>query len=86
MPHMEKLYLWNDKIVFSENNYSALEESDALIILTEWNEFKIPDVKRIKKSMKWNIIIDWRNIWVDENMTEEWFIYKSIWKVNKKHL
>lgn len=86
MPHMEKLYLWNDKIVFSENNYSALEESDALIILTEWNEFKIPDIKRIKKSMKWNIIIDWRNIWVDENMTEEWFIYKSIWKVTKKHL
>lgn len=86
MTHMEGVFRENSEVVFCETNYLALEDSDALIVLTEWNEFKIPDIKRIRKSMKWNIIIDGRNIWADENLQEEWFIYKSIGKVSKKHL
>lgn len=86
MTHMEAVFKWNNEVQFCETNYHALEDTDALIILTEWNEFKIPDIKKIRKSMRWNIIIDGRNIWADENMLEEWFIYKSIWKASKKHL
>lgn len=86
MTHMEAVFKWKNEVIFSDTNYHALEDTDALIILTEWNEFKIPDIKKIRKSMRWNIIIDGRNIWADENILEEWFIYKSIWKASKKHL
>jgi UDPglucose 6-dehydrogenase len=86
MTHMEAVFKWKNEVIFCDTNYHALEDTDALIILTEWNEFKIPDIKKIRKSMRWNIIIDGRNIWADENILEEWFIYKSIWKASKKHL
>ncbi len=86
MEHMKKLFVWNNKIYFYDSSYETLDSTDALIILTEWNEFKIPDMKKIKKLMKWNTIIDGRNIWVDENMWENWFVYKSIGKISKKHL
>lgn len=86
MEHMKNLYKENDKIVFTNNNYDTLDDADALLILTEWNEFKIPDIKRLRKSMRWNIIIDWRNIWEEDELIESWFIYKCIWKTKKKHL
>ncbi|MDD5213783.1 MAG: UDP-glucose/GDP-mannose dehydrogenase family protein [Candidatus Gracilibacteria bacterium] len=86
MTHMEAVFKGNNEVQFCETNYHALEDTDALIILTEWNEFKIPDIKKIRKSMRGNIIIDGRNIWADENMLEEGFIYKSIGKASKKHL
>lgn len=86
MKHMEILFKDKKEIIFCKTNYDAIEDSEALIILTEWNEFKIPDIKRLRKWIKWNIIIDWRNIWADENLVNEGFIYKWIWKTNKKHL
>jgi len=39
-------------VIFTENNYDALKNIDALLILTEWDEFRMPDFERIKKLMK----------------------------------
>lgn len=72
--------IYQDKIVFSTNNYGALENADALIILTEWDEFRIVDLDRIAKLMNQKIVIDWRNIWNKNELKEAWFIYEWIWK------
>ena len=78
--YMKKLFKEEKKVKFAKDAYEALEESDALIILTEWKEFEKPDIKYIRKLMSWNIIIDWRNIWSKEDLSELDFIYKWIGK------
>ncbi len=70
--------IFSDKIEYGENCYDILQESDALIILTEWNEFKQIDLNRVKESLKEPIIFDGRNIYDIEYMKELRFIYYSI--------
>lgn len=66
------------KISFCEQNYDVVDDIDALLLLTEWDEFRVPDFKRIKKSMRWNLIVDGRNIW-DSSIQEDYgFKYISI--------
>jgi UDPglucose 6-dehydrogenase len=50
MDNMRKKY--GNKITFCDTNYEAIENSDALIILTEWDEFRIADFSKIKLLMK----------------------------------
>lgn len=73
-------YFWpkNDAIIYCDSNYQAIEESDALLLLTQWDEFYAPDWKRIKKSMQWNLIIDGRNIWDREVVENYDFRYIAI--------
>jgi UDPglucose 6-dehydrogenase len=75
-------FKWEEKIKYCKSSYDALIESDALIILTEWWEFLEPNIKLIRKNMRWNIIIDWRNIWNKKILKELDFIYKWIWQWN----
>ncbi len=70
--------IFSDKIEYGENCYDILQESDALIILTEWNEFKQIDLNRVKESLKEPIIFDGRNIYDIEYMKELGVIYYSI--------
>jgi len=65
-------------IKFSDNMYDSLKEADALVILTEWDEFRNPDFEKIKKLMKQHIIIDGRNIYDKKHIEELGFIYKSV--------
>jgi len=53
--------IFKDKIEYSKNSYEALEGADALLLLTEWNEFRRPDFDRIKSLLKKPIIFDGRN-------------------------
>lgn len=78
--NMENIYWNNKKITFTSNYYESLKNSNALIILTERDEFRIPDFDKIKNLMNSRIIIDWRNIWNKEEMKEMWFDYEWIWK------
>ncbi len=61
----------SDKVIYCESNYETLEDSDALMLLTEWDEFFAPDWKSMKKSMRWNLILDGRNIW-HKNIVEDY--------------
>tara|TARA_Y100000816_G_C26087006_1_gene573775 strand:- start:249 stop:1589 length:1341 start_codon:yes stop_codon:yes gene_type:complete len=61
MENFEKQFPNNNKITFSRSSEEALHESDALIILTEWKEFKNPDFTSIARKMKKPIIFDGRN-------------------------
>lgn len=80
MNNMKKIFWNNKKVVFSESNYHALEKVEALIILTEWNEFRVVDFDKINQLMDWNIIIDWRNIWIKDDVEREGFIYEGVGK------
>lgn len=72
-----KFYL-NDSVCYAESEYTALENSDALIIVTEWNEFRNPDFEQIKSLLKQPVIFDGRNIFSPEKMKEDGFIYYSV--------
>jgi UDPglucose 6-dehydrogenase len=65
-------------VVYSKNPYEACRGADALVILTEWDEFKELDLKRVKKLLKYPVIFDGRNIFEPENMKKLGFRYYSI--------
>ncbi|HEX8332295.1 MAG TPA: UDP-glucose/GDP-mannose dehydrogenase family protein [Segetibacter sp.] len=70
--------IFGDKIVYSESQYEALEGAEALIIATEWAEFRTPDFDRIMKVMPSKIIFDGRNLFDLDKMQECGFHYESI--------
>lgn len=55
--------IFGDKITYSTSSYETLENTDALLLLTEWNEFRRPDFNRIRDILKDKIIFDGRNIY-----------------------
>lgn len=65
-------------VSFAATAYDAVQGADALIILTEWDEFREPDFDKIKKSMKKAIIIDGRNIYDPSEMKKLGFSYAGI--------
>jgi len=67
-----------DKISFAENQYECLEGADALIISTEWNEFRTPNFLKIVTAMKNKVIFDGRNLFETAAIRELGFYYESI--------
>lgn len=65
-------------VEWAENAYSAMADADALLILTEWNEFRVLDLARVRKLLKAPLIIDLRNIYVPAEMAEAGFEYHSV--------
>lgn len=74
-------YHFGDKIEYSENEYSALDDADALLILTEWHEFRNPDFRIIKEKLKTSAIFDGRNIFSIDSMESKEFDYFSIGRI-----
>ena len=69
---------FKNKINFHPDKYAALRKCDALIIATEWNEFKKADLKKVKKLLKKLVIVDGRNIYEVEKMRELGFRYAGV--------
>ena len=67
-----------DKVTYAENQYDALENADALIIATEWNEFRTPNFLKIVTSLKNKVIFDGRNLFDIAAIRELGFYYESI--------
>jgi len=76
MNNIEALY--GDKLTYCTNSYTAIEQADALAIMTEWNEFRHPNFDTIKSKMKQPIIFDGRNLFEPASMQAHGFIYHSI--------
>ena len=76
MANVKEIY--NDAITFCESQYEALEGADALIIATEWAEFRTPDMTRMMELMPSKIIFDGRNLFELSKMEECGFHYTSI--------
>jgi UDPglucose 6-dehydrogenase len=70
--------LIGDKVSYAENQYEALEGADALIIATEWNEFRTPNFLKIVTSLKNKVIFDGRNLFDIAAIRELGFYYESI--------
>lgn len=65
-------------IYYAENAYELANGCDALVVVTEWNEFKQLDLDKILISMRGNVIIDGRNIYSPEELKERGFIHRGI--------
>lgn len=65
-------------IDFSEDQYSALDNADALIICTEWNEFRTPEFDKMAALLKEKVIFDGRNLYDTSHMKGKGFYYESI--------
>jgi UDPglucose 6-dehydrogenase len=76
MEHVKKIY--GDKIQFAAGQYEALPGADALIICTEWNEFRTPDFDKIASSLKEKVVFDGRNLYDVPVMRGLGFHYESI--------
>jgi UDPglucose 6-dehydrogenase len=70
--------LLGDKVTYAENQYEALEGADALIIATEWNEFRTPNFLKIVTSLRNKVIFDGRNLFDIAAIRELGFYYESI--------
>ncbi|MCF6319995.1 MAG: UDP-glucose/GDP-mannose dehydrogenase family protein, partial [Proteobacteria bacterium] len=68
----------NNKVVYVDDKYQALENADAIILITEWLEFRSPDFDRIKNSLKTNVFFDGRNQFDKVRMQELGFNYQQI--------
>jgi UDPglucose 6-dehydrogenase len=70
--------IYNGRVEFFDNNYETLKGAEALLIVTEWNEFRKPDFDRMKSIMKKPLIFDGRNIYDPKEMRDAGFTYFGI--------
>jgi UDPglucose 6-dehydrogenase len=67
-----------DRIILAPDAYAALNGADALIVATEWNEFRRPDFERMKQLMRTRIVFDGRNLFDPAPMRDLGFEYFSV--------
>jgi UDPglucose 6-dehydrogenase len=67
-----------DRIAFAANSYDALRDSDALAVITDWNEYRHPDFARMKSALRRPIVVDGRNLYSPAKMSALGFQYHSI--------
>jgi UDPglucose 6-dehydrogenase len=72
-----------DRIEYADTNYDALAGADALVIVTDWNEYRHPDFGRIKEALKSPIVVDGRNLYDSRKMNGLGFTYASIGRGGK---
>jgi UDPglucose 6-dehydrogenase len=70
--------LYKDKISLVEKPYDALNQADALLIATEWPEYRTPDFDEMTKRMKSRVIFDGRNVYDLDQINELGFTYYSV--------
>ena len=70
--------IWGDQISYTKFNNDALKDADALLVLTEWKEFRVPDLARMKEALGSPVVFDGRNIYDPEVMRRAGFTYFSI--------
>ena len=70
--------LIGNRIDYAETNYEALAGADALVVVTDWNEYRHPDFERVKRTLKQPVIVDGRNLYDVEKMRDLGVRYLSI--------
>ena len=75
---MEHARLIIDNIAYSEDAYSAARGADAIVIVTEWNQFRALDFARLKSVMKAPVLVDLRNIYRHDEVAKHGFAYTSV--------
>jgi UDPglucose 6-dehydrogenase len=70
--------IFGNRVQYHRVNYDALKDADALLVVTEWNEFRRPDFERMRQLMRRPVIFDGRNIYDPNQMRELGFVYYSV--------
>ena len=65
-------------VVYSDSPYAAAADADAVALVTEWNEFKLLNLERLRAVMRRPVLFDGRNLWEPERMRRLGFEYHSI--------
>ena len=76
MPNVKAIL--GDKVTFSKNPYEAIDQADALLIVTEWPQFRTPDFERMEGLLKNKVIFDGRNLYETAQMRDLGYTYYSI--------
>lgn len=79
MPNVRALY--GDRVKLCDTMYAAAEGADALALVTEWHEYRLPDFPRLKHLMKEHVIFDGRNVWSPADIRAAGFAYSGIGRV-----
>jgi len=79
---VRRIYGERDDLELVGDPYEALEEADALVVVTEWKIFRSPDLGMMKQRMKQPVIFDGRNIFDPEQMSRHGFDYRGIGRTN----
>lgn len=70
--------VFGDRIVFAEDAYEAAEGADALLVLTDWEEFAALDLRRLNLALGYPVVVDGRNLFDPRRMAEAGFYYSSV--------
>ncbi|CAN5675295.1 UDP-glucose/GDP-mannose dehydrogenase family protein [soil metagenome] len=70
--------VFGDRIEYVDTNYAAIIEADALVIITEWRQYRVPDFRRIHDTMRQPVIFDGRNLYDPARLRELGFEYTSV--------
>ncbi|MBO7523503.1 MAG: UDP-glucose/GDP-mannose dehydrogenase family protein, partial [Bacteroidales bacterium] len=70
--------VFGDKIEYCKDQYHAIENVDAMVLMTEWSDFRLPNFGKMSKIMKGKVIFDGRNIYDPEEIRKNNFIYFGI--------
>jgi UDPglucose 6-dehydrogenase len=70
--------LFGDRVEYAESNYDAIDGADALVIVTEWRQYRVPDFDRMRALLRNPVIIDGRNLFDPARMRSHGFNYFSI--------
>ena len=65
-------------VTYCDDAYACAEQADALIIVTEWEQFRALDLDQLKRSMKSPVLVDLRNIYLPDEMKQRGFVYQSV--------
>lgn len=75
---MEEASHMMDGINYAKNPYEALDGADAMVIITEWDQFRALDLDRVKNTLAGDVVVDLRNIYEASDMVKRGFTYSSI--------
>jgi UDPglucose 6-dehydrogenase len=73
--------IFGSRITYASSSYDAVKGADALVIVTEWNEFRRPDFARIRSLMRSPVVFDGRNLFAPAQMKQHGFAYYSIGRI-----
>ena len=67
-----------DTVVYCEDAYDAARGADVLVLATEWNEFRVLDLDRLRQALAAPVIVDLRNVWDPAKVKEQGFTYYGV--------
>ena len=83
MKEAERIYGQHSGLILCPDKYAALKNADALVICTEWQQFRVPDFNEMSACMRSKVIVDGRNLYQPQKLQAEGWIYLSVGRNQK---